>query len=113
MPGALRVARASRSLASRGKPGFPRGPPRWVPQVVTGLAKPAPLGLDQARYCFGYFIGPSRRRGGTLVAANRKAMSAPDEIVLSRDRDLQGRDNDVWIRRGLMALVAVVPILAL
>ena len=47
------------------------------------------------------------------MAANRKAMSAPDEIVLSRDRDLQGRDNDVWIRRGLMALVAVVPILAL
>jgi hypothetical protein len=40
-------------------------------------------------------------------------MAAPDEIVLSRDRDLRGRDKDVWIRRTLMALVALIPILAL
>ena len=40
-------------------------------------------------------------------------MAAPDEIVLSRDRDLRGRDKDLWIRRTLMALVAVIPILAL
>jgi hypothetical protein len=47
------------------------------------------------------------------VAANGKPMAAPDEIVLPRDRDLRGREKDVWIRRALMALVAVIPILAL
>ena len=41
------------------------------------------------------------------------SVATPDEIVLSRDRDMQGRDKDVWIRRTLMALVAVIPILAL
>ena len=38
---------------------------------------------------------------------------APDTIVLKRHRDLAGRKTDIWVRRGLMALVAVVPILAL
>jgi hypothetical protein len=37
----------------------------------------------------------------------------PDTIVLKRDRDLEGRRNDIWVRRGLMALVAAVPVLAL
>jgi hypothetical protein len=37
----------------------------------------------------------------------------PDTLVLKRDRDLEGRRNDIWIRRVLMALVAVVPIVAL
>ena len=37
----------------------------------------------------------------------------PDTIVLKRDRDLEGRRNDIWVRRGLMALVAAVPIVAL
>jgi hypothetical protein len=37
----------------------------------------------------------------------------PDKIVLKRDRDLEGRQNDIWVRRGLMALVAAVPIIAL
>ena len=37
----------------------------------------------------------------------------PDAIDLGRDRDLRGRRKDVWIRRSLMALVAVVPILGL
>jgi hypothetical protein len=37
----------------------------------------------------------------------------PDTLVLKRDRDLEGRRNDIWIRRGLMALVAVVPVVAL
>jgi hypothetical protein len=37
----------------------------------------------------------------------------PDTIVLRRHRDLQGRQKDVWVRRGLLALVAVVPILGL
>jgi hypothetical protein len=40
-------------------------------------------------------------------------MAAPDEVVLSRDRDLRGRGKDVWVRRALMALIAVIPILAL
>ena len=37
----------------------------------------------------------------------------PDGIVLKRDRDLEGRQHDVWVRRGLMALVAAVPVVAL
>jgi hypothetical protein len=37
----------------------------------------------------------------------------PDSIVLRRDRDLGPRQNDIWIRRGLFALVCVVPVLAL
>ena len=38
---------------------------------------------------------------------------APDEIVLKRDRDLSGRTWHPWVRRGLLALVAVPPVLAL
>jgi hypothetical protein len=37
----------------------------------------------------------------------------PDGIVLKRDRDLEGRRNDIWVRRGLMALIAAIPIVAL
>ena len=37
----------------------------------------------------------------------------PEGIVLRSDRDLEGRRNDVWIRRSLLALVGVVPLLAL
>src|SRR5213080_5262560 len=37
----------------------------------------------------------------------------PDAIVLKRDRDLEGRQLDIWIRRGLMGLVAAVPVIAL
>ena len=37
----------------------------------------------------------------------------PDTIILRRDRDLGPRQNDIWIRRGLFALVCVVPVLAL
>jgi hypothetical protein len=37
----------------------------------------------------------------------------PDTIILRRDRDLGTRQNDIWIRRGLFALVCVVPVLAL
>jgi hypothetical protein len=37
----------------------------------------------------------------------------PDTIVLKRDRDLDGRLWHIWVRRGLLALVALVPILAL
>jgi hypothetical protein len=37
----------------------------------------------------------------------------PDSIVLKRDRDLEGRRNDIWVRRGLMGLIAAVPVVAL
>jgi hypothetical protein len=38
---------------------------------------------------------------------------APDTIVLKRHRDLDGRRNEIWIRRGLFALLCVLPVLAL
>ncbi len=38
---------------------------------------------------------------------------APDTIVLKRHRDLEGRQNELWVRRGLLALAAVAPLLAL
>jgi len=37
----------------------------------------------------------------------------PDTIVLKRHRDLDGRSNEIWLRRGLFALVCLVPVLAL
>ena len=37
----------------------------------------------------------------------------PDTIVLKRDRDLAGRQNEIWVRRGLLALLCAVPLLAL
>jgi hypothetical protein len=37
----------------------------------------------------------------------------PDTIVLKRHRDLAGRRHQVWWRRGLLALVAAIPVLAL
>lgn len=37
----------------------------------------------------------------------------PDTIVLRRDRDLEQRQNDIWLRRGLFALICLVPVLAL
>jgi len=37
----------------------------------------------------------------------------PDTIVLKRDRDLSGRRHEIWVRRGLFALVCVIPLLAL
>lgn len=37
----------------------------------------------------------------------------PDSVVLKRHRDLDGRSQDIWIRRSLFALVALVPVLAL
>jgi hypothetical protein len=39
--------------------------------------------------------------------------SIPDTLVLTRHRDLKGRRGDVWLRRGLLALVGLVPLLAL
>jgi len=37
----------------------------------------------------------------------------PDGILLKRHRDLQGRDWHPWVRRGLVALLALVTLLAL
>ncbi len=37
----------------------------------------------------------------------------PEGLVPGRHRDLVGRRNEVWVRRGLLALVAAVPVLAL
>ncbi len=37
----------------------------------------------------------------------------PDALVLKRDRDLEGRRYEIWVRRGLMALIAAVPVVAL
>jgi len=40
-------------------------------------------------------------------------MAAPDLIVVKRDRDLAGREWEAWVRRGLFALLCVVPLLGL
>lgn len=37
----------------------------------------------------------------------------PDSLVLKRDRDLEGRGWEIWVRRGLFALVCAVPLVAL
>jgi hypothetical protein len=37
----------------------------------------------------------------------------PDAIVLKRDRDLAGRDREIWVRRALLGLVVAVPVIAL
>jgi hypothetical protein len=37
----------------------------------------------------------------------------PDGIVLKRHRDLEGRRNHAWVRRSLIVLIGLVPLLAL
>src|SRR4051812_25802435 len=37
----------------------------------------------------------------------------PEGIVLKRDRDFEGRQHELWIRRGLIALVAAILVLGL
>ena len=37
----------------------------------------------------------------------------PDFIVLTKHRDLVARRNEVWVRRGLLALLAAIPVVAL
>lgn len=37
----------------------------------------------------------------------------PDGIVLRRDRDLDGRRHEIWIRRGILALIAALIVAAL
>lgn len=40
-------------------------------------------------------------------------MTAPDQIVLKRHRDLVGRERHPWIRRALLGLLGIVCLLAL
>ena len=37
----------------------------------------------------------------------------PDYIVLKTHRDMDGRDKDIWFRRGILTLLGLVPLLAL
>jgi hypothetical protein len=39
--------------------------------------------------------------------------NAPEGIVLGRHRDLQGRKHQVWVRRGILAVIGIVPLLGL
>jgi hypothetical protein len=39
-------------------------------------------------------------------------VSVPDGIVLTRDRDLEGRRHEIWIRRGLFLLLPLVGLVA-
>jgi hypothetical protein len=58
-------------------------------------------------------------RGFLAVGKPRRGANAgsvadvPDTIVLKRDRDLDGRLWHIWLRRGLLALLGVIPLLAL
>jgi hypothetical protein len=48
------------------------------------------------------------------VRENEGSMAdVPDWIVLKRHRDLEGRRHELWVRRVLLALAAVAPLLAL
>jgi hypothetical protein len=47
------------------------------------------------------------------VDVAESATAKPDGIVLGRDRDLEGRDNEIWVRRILFALLPLVAVLAL
>jgi hypothetical protein len=38
---------------------------------------------------------------------------APETLTLARHRDLRGRRWQIWLRRGLMSLIVLVPVLAL
>jgi hypothetical protein len=40
-------------------------------------------------------------------------VATPEAIDLARDRDLRGREKGLWIRRALLTLIALVPLLAL
>jgi hypothetical protein len=47
------------------------------------------------------------------VVDNSNVPEIPDTIVLRRDRDLEQRKSEIWVRRCLFALVCAVPVLAL
>jgi hypothetical protein len=56
---------------------------------------------------------PAPRRNRWPCGERLRVADAPDTIVLRRHRDLAGRRKEQWVRRALLALVAVIPILAL
>jgi hypothetical protein len=52
--------------------------------------------------------------GTAALVPNGSGMAdVPDTIDLERDRDLKGREGDIWVRRGLMSIVAAIPVIAL
>ena len=57
--------------------------------------------------------GKHRLTSVHLVDNISDVADVPDTIVLERDRDLDGRRSQIWVRRGLFALLCVVPVLAL
>ena len=69
-----------------------------------------------------------RYRGDPGIKARRRPLCAfcgsekeqvlpvadiPDQIVLKRDRDLEGRGWEIWVRRGLFVLLPLVALLGL
>jgi hypothetical protein len=68
-------------------------------------------------HCRTTFAGSMRRRvreaNGSCRRTSVRVAEIPDTIVLRRHRDLEGRRKDVWFRRGLLALVAAIPVLGL
>jgi hypothetical protein len=58
-------------------------------------------------------VGIREERNVSRLGEPVAVADAPDTIVLKKHRDLEGRHKDVWVRRSLLALVAVIPILAL
>jgi len=56
---------------------------------------------------------PVLRLAPVAVVDNTYVPQTPDAIVLQRDRDLEPRSRENWIRRSLFGLICVVPVLAL
>jgi hypothetical protein len=44
---------------------------------------------------------------------DRSVADIPEQIVLKRDRDLDGRAWEIWVRRGLFTLLPIVALLGL
>jgi hypothetical protein len=47
------------------------------------------------------------------VEQDASVADIPDQIVLKRDRDLEGRAWEIWLRRGLFALLPLIALLGL
>jgi hypothetical protein len=58
-------------------------------------------------------FAPARSRAVRPSRHNPDVAGIPDTLVLKRHRDLEGRRHQKWVRRGLLVLVGVVPLLAL
>jgi hypothetical protein len=60
-------------------------------------------------------VGAGRHRPASASACRPEEDLAPDRpdfITLSRHRDLQGRRHALWVRRGILAVLALLPLLA-